>query len=79
MLDENDKFIENIKSNLEKLDKKYERIYIDFSTYNKLNEETAIKLYNVVKKYHVGTKIIVLDNKNLKRYRLRENGKLILI
>lgn len=76
---ENEKFIENIKSNLEKSEKKFERIYIDISTYNKLNEEQAIKLYNVVKEYNVVTKIIVLDDKNLKRYRLKENGKLILI
>lgn len=76
---ENEKFIENIKSNLEKSEKKFERIYIDISTYNKLNEEQAVKLYNVVKEYNVVTKIIVLDDKNLKRYRLKENGKLILI
>ena len=77
--DDNKKFIENIKSNLEKSEKKFERIYIDISTYNKLNEEQAIKLYNIVKEYHVGTKIIVLDDKNLRAYRLKENGKLVLI
>ena len=78
-----DKFIENIKSSFESYKSKASeipnKIYIDISTYNKLNEEQTIKLYNVVKEYYVGTKIIVLDNKNLKRYRLKENGKLILI
>lgn len=78
-----DKFIENIKSSFESYKSKVfeipNKIYIDISTYNKLNEEQAIKLYNVVKEYNVGTKIIVLDDKNLKRYRLKENGKLILI
>ena len=78
-----DKFIENIKSSFEsyksKASKITDRIYIDISTYNKLNDEQAIKLYNVVKEYSVGAKIIILDNKNLRSYRLKENGKLVLI
>lgn len=78
-----EKFIENIKSSFEsyksKTSKIPNKIYIDISTYNKLNDEQAIKLYNVVKEYSVGTKIIVLDNENLKAYRLKENGKLVLI
>ena len=44
------------------------------------NPQNASMQYGFAdQQYNVVTKIIVLDDKNLERYRLKENGKLILI